>query len=458
MFSHVPRIGTNRNTPYWGRPTSVEDVDTSVDPADGNTNSRRSLQIINRQQTIDGSTAWTKRGYGPCSQSCAQGVKIQRFVCLVQSTRQVLDDSQCVGPKPKPKIKQCNSQPCPPFYDVGSWSECSRSCGMGRKTRRVICRQRFAGNFTSAVMYQKCGRLSKPNSHEHCQIQECARWEVTGEWSKCNVKCATGSQTRRTECKDGEGRTVPEAACSNARRPAHVRQCDAGPCVTKWFVTKWRECSSDCDRGVQRRNVHCLNTAQSSTGCPARTQPHETRTCARTSCGIKYEWFAGKWGSCSSNCGAGVQERPVVCLRVNPDGSTGSTEETDGQLPCNESEKPDVEQPCNTQSCGSRWYHTQWTECTASCNGGTRSRDVQCLDEHGDYSDLCAANERPRDSERCNTANCVSVHDPNCTDRLRNCQLVLRARFCSYTYYRTMCCLTCFQHNSSPDSTITFRK
>ena len=69
-------------------------------------------------------------------------------------------------------------------YDVGEWSECTKSCGVGRRTRTVLCRQQYAGNFTTAVSHKRCRDLVRPVTHEKCKIQDCARWEVEETWGK----------------------------------------------------------------------------------------------------------------------------------------------------------------------------------------------------------------------------------------------------------------------------------
>jgi len=38
---------------------------------------------------------------------------------------------------------------------------------------------------------------------------------------------------------------LSDGSCSAARRPNIMRSCDAGPCVTRWYVTDWEEVSSN---------------------------------------------------------------------------------------------------------------------------------------------------------------------------------------------------------------------
>ncbi|XP_078484406.1 thrombospondin type-1 domain-containing protein 4-like isoform X2 [Ciona intestinalis] len=402
----------NRNRNYGNRISDGESVDR-----EDNSNVRREITRIHRLNgpivaggsNPLGRTKWMKVGFGQCSQSCAEGKKTSIIKCIQLSSRQTVDDQYCTGQRPNPQVRRCNRQPCPAYYDVGEWLECSRTCGYGRRTRTVICRQLFAGNFTSAVSHSRCRRLTKPASHERCSVRECAHWEPAAQWSPCSSRCGAGTQTRHSVCKNGDGQVLSDHECGSARRPATMRSCDAGPCLTKWFFTDWEQCSADCDRGQQRRNVVCINTADSAAGCQRRHQPDATRTCARSSCGVKYEWFAGNWGPCSSNCGNGVQNRKVTCLSIAADGTMSVATGTNNRLPCLMSDKPDTQRPCNTQACGSRWHYTLWTECSVSCGGGSRTRDVHCLDESGGFSSLCNQSQKPKNAERCNTVSCFAL-------------------------------------------------
>ena len=74
-------------------------------------------------------------------------------------------------------------------YSAGPWSSCSRSCGVGRRTRSVVCKQEFPGNFITTVSHRKCREAVRPETHEKCQVQDCAKWKFITEWSQV---CITG--------------------------------------------------------------------------------------------------------------------------------------------------------------------------------------------------------------------------------------------------------------------------
>lgn len=49
-----------------------------------------------------------------------------------------------------------------------------------------------------------------------------------------------------------------------------------------------------------------------------------------------------------------------------------------------------------------------FSQCSASCGGGTKDREVWCLDAVGKSSNLCKQSEKPTYQERCNTDACTS--------------------------------------------------
>lgn len=69
-------------------------------------------------------------------------------------------------------------------YRTDDWSDCSKTCGVGRRTRVVRCMQVFEGNFTAAVSHKRCRGLRRPKTHERCTVQKCAEWVVDDEWEK----------------------------------------------------------------------------------------------------------------------------------------------------------------------------------------------------------------------------------------------------------------------------------
>lgn len=119
---------------------------------------------------------------------------------------------------------------------------------------------------------------------------------------------------------------------------------------------------------------------------------------------------------------------------------------------------------------------TLFSQCSRSCGKGLQMREVRCLAPDRKHSHECDLSTKPEQEQICNTIPCspqvagvcesvttiymyacmygVSFSfyhitspptDENCRDRRPNCMVVVQARMCVYTYYKTACCASCTQ-------------
>jgi len=403
-------------------------------------------------------TVWKDMGYGVCSKNCAAGVQVSTVKCVHNRTLEVVADSFCKRLyKQKPRLKVCNRKACEPYYSAGPWSSCSRSCGVGRRTRSVVCKQEFPGNFITTVSHRKCREAVRPETHEKCQVQDCAKWKFITEWSQCSVACGSGKQYKNVACVAGDGTHIPEKFCQPSHRPQTIRTCHAGPCITRWFTTDWEECTKmDCNKaGFQRRNVYCVNTANRVSGCRKNYKPHSTRNCTSDydeiagSCEVKYEWLSSQWSKCSVDCGKGYQQRIVSCMKVFANQTVELVSE-DGNT-CDLSTKPTTSQDCHIANCGAKWHFTKWSTCSKSCGEGRHVRLVQCLDNEGRISENCEESLKPPAQQACTVTSCELILHSTCVDKVANrCHLIFKSRLCSYpVYYKERCCKACSQSNQN---------
>ncbi|XP_018603542.1 thrombospondin type-1 domain-containing protein 4 [Scleropages formosus] len=386
---------------------------------------------------------WKMSGMTDCSASCGRGSRYTVFLCIHKVTLQPVTESLCDSARrPSSTEEPCNTEPCPAFWDIGEWSECSRTCGPGHQQRQVLCRQVYA-NRTLNVHISRCRHLERPETMSTCQLKICSEWQIRTEWSACSVPCGVGQRSREVRCVSNVGDIVADEDCNMKMRPSDLENCDMGPCTKSWFFTDWgSQCSTECGFGVRTRSVLCLSSHISSLpleGCgPER--PPESQACNNGPCESQIEWFTGQWGQCSMECGPGHQQRDVVCLM--------KTEEGFSVVPpyeCSSLERPPSQQSCQLKACGARWYHTDWSACSKTCEGGFRVREVRCLSNDMMHSEACEAHLQPKAQESCNSEPCVLEIDENCQDRYLNCNVVVQARLCVYDYYWTACCASCTQ-------------
>ncbi|XP_063335441.1 thrombospondin type-1 domain-containing protein 4-like isoform X1 [Pelmatolapia mariae] len=384
---------------------------------------------------------WKLTGATECSASCGKGFRYSIFHCVNRLTQVQVSDSLCdSSSRPSPQEEACNLQPCPAFWDIGEWSECSKTCGLGMQHRQVLCRQVYA-NRTLNVHTSRCRHLERPETASTCQLKICSEWQIRSEWTSCSAPCGLGQRSREVHCVSNVGDFVPDEECNMNLRPNDVENCDMGACAKSWFYTEWgNRCSAECGMGVRTRGVLCLTNQISSLpleGCGSE-RPADSQVCNNGPCENRIEWFTGPWSQCSAECGTGTQQRSVVCLMKSNEGFTVMP-----PYECSSLDKPLSQQSCSLKACGAKWYHTDWSACSKTCEGGFRVREVRCLSDDMLSSEGCDVQLKPEEKEDCNPEPCIPQIDENCRDKYFNCNVVVQARLCVYDYYKTTCCASC---------------
>ena len=107
----------------------------------------------------------------------------------------------CTGEATEEEV--CNTQGCPvdcKWNIFGEWSSCSQSCGEGEKSRSRT-KQISAANGGS-----QC--LGSSTETQICNLGNCpinCEWSDFGDWSDCSKSCGGGEKSRtRFELKQAE--------------------------------------------------------------------------------------------------------------------------------------------------------------------------------------------------------------------------------------------------------------
>uniref|UniRef100_A0A8W8I7F3 PLAC domain-containing protein n=1 Tax=Magallana gigas TaxID=29159 RepID=A0A8W8I7F3_MAGGI len=273
-------------------------------------------------------------------------------------------------------------------------------------------------------------------------------------YSQCSSVCGKGERRRLVVCHSVDDRNVTDDQCEGLK-PLDIQICDMGSCAQGWFHSPWsRKCFPSCGRGHRSRQVYCSSpdgSQISEAKCQSK-KPKQKKACRnKRPCGGY--WFAGPWSECSSTCGSGVQERSVICVKKLDKKLFTIV----GKENCRGRDKPEMERPCEQlPPCQPQWFMTPWTQCSASCGTGTRTREVRCMDPELAPSSTCTANKKPSQQNICNTQPCTDEsvqQDPSCKDVYKFCRLAGPARLCSYPFYQENCCSSCqtYQHRKTKE-------
>ncbi|XP_015493912.1 A disintegrin and metalloproteinase with thrombospondin motifs 7, partial [Parus major] len=167
-----------------------------------------------------------------------------------------------------------------PSWEVGNWSECSATCGVGAVWRPVRC---------SSGAESGCAAADRPVPARRCSLRPCSAWRV-GNWSKCSRSCGGGTKVRDVHCIDTRDRRLLRPFHCRAALPQPPAQlpCRSAPCLA-WYTSSWRECSAPCGGGIQRRQVKCMDTRtgvaeEDSSLCDHEPWPDSTQKCNPQDC------------------------------------------------------------------------------------------------------------------------------------------------------------------------------
>ena len=318
--------------------------------------------------------------WGACSEQCDGGIQSRNRPCLNGQPGEL----GCIAAFDETRV--CNQRPCP-FYTPWQSSSCSASCGGGFEAQSRSC-----ANLATGLEYyctEETTRLVK------CNEQQCPLWTAWSAYGECSRTCGVGKKTRNRTCKNGYvgqvgcdvDSTIDEATCST----------DACPVWIDW--SEWTECSATCapqqtkDFPSQRRERGCIFGEVGDIGCEGA--PQELRQCNTNICP---HWTAWKVTMpCSATCGGGVGLKVRQCVNGVP----GVTPECAGQAFSNDA--------CNQQPCP---YWSAWTsvdKCSATCGGGVVNRERQCTHGVANVSAECIGTTG--DVAKCNEHSCAAWSD-----------------------------------------------
>ncbi|XP_053153473.1 A disintegrin and metalloproteinase with thrombospondin motifs 12 [Hemicordylus capensis] len=172
-----------------------------------------------------------------------------------------------------------------------------------------------------------------------------------------------------------------------------------------WQYGSWTGCSVTCGRGLQRQTARCVKKGRGvvkNVFCDPETQPNgKQKKCIEKDCPPR--WWAGEWQKCSTTCGpTGEKKRTVLCVQT-----LGLDEQALPAEECQHLFKPKTLLSCNRDIlCPSDWTVSNWTECTVTCGGGIRTRNITCTKNNGEPCDIT---RKPHSKALCGLQQCPSA-------------------------------------------------
>lgn len=235
---------------------------------------------------VTGATAeyeWQYGDWSDCSTTCGRGISHQKAMCVNRSNPKMsVDRGNCRSfSRYEDKMKFCNESPCPPEWHVGNWTECSKTCGGGWKTRQISCIRKVDRRLFEVIEYGNCSS-KMPTIHQKCNRQKCLPQWTFDDWSECRPACGNGTRTRNVYCVNSQGKYLQGRKCDPLKKPSSVKHCQSAACPSAaWRTGAWGECSASCGMGKQMRSVACRTyRGEESKSCDKKDMPQSIQECS----------------------------------------------------------------------------------------------------------------------------------------------------------------------------------
>ncbi|XP_034625701.1 A disintegrin and metalloproteinase with thrombospondin motifs 20 isoform X4 [Trachemys scripta elegans] len=369
------------------------------------------LPAVSEKCNTECELRWHNIGKSECTSRCGPGYRSLDIHCMKYSVSKGLsvpvDDKYCADQQKPPIREPCHGDCLLTSWHYTEWSECSRSCERGIRTREAFC----MNNFGRRLADRECHELPRIVT-QNCNEFLCPNW-ATSDWSECPVTCGKGMRHRQVWCHLNDEK-LRENFCNPNSRPESVRSCELHECAS-WQVGPWGSCAVTCGRGYQMRAVKCVTGTygvilEDDRECNAATRPRDSQDCEMPPCpettklwttslpviGKVTQWRYGSWTPCSASCGKGNRARYVSCR----DAHGGVADESF----CTHLPRPPEISNCFS-SCG-EWQAGNWSPCSSTCAGGFQRRVVVCQDVDGISASHCDEATKPPESRHCDSGPC----------------------------------------------------
>ncbi|XP_028514725.1 proprotein convertase subtilisin/kexin type 6, partial [Exaiptasia diaphana] len=393
-----------------------------------------------------GYSSWSR--WTRCSATCGRGDQYRSRTCT--NPRPQYGGRDCWVLGQSKEWNPCNIRPCPVnggYTPWSTWSQCSRTCGGGRKHRDRHCtypRPRYGG--------RDCRELGKAKDSRDCNKQSCpvdggySQWTP---WSSCTKTCEEGTRNRTRSCTNPRpqhgGRDCSRLGTATQSSVCNTRICPENSGYSDW--SSWSQCTKTCGVGTQNRTRYCKNSTSTEKRCEGPAS--QSKRCNTQMCRVPVDgqysgWSA--WSQCTKSCGGGTRERTRTCTNPSPKNGGKNCKElgpSEDKGSCNthacqrvckdvwpsfcgtnawicneESWKTYVNQNCR-YSCGlcqvdGRWSTwsawSTWDHCSVTCGGGIKYRYRQCNKQRPRNGGI-SCRGKGRESEICNTNACPASRE-----------------------------------------------
>ncbi|XP_058811937.1 papilin isoform X2 [Topomyia yanbarensis] len=155
-----------------------------------------------------------------------------RTVHCASKTGVVYDSKFCANHELPELKRECKAAaPCEYQWFTSQWSKCSAVCGKGVQTRAVVCGVFDGQSLKRADDDYKCDASLRPKPERECDgPEECPGQWFTGPWTSCSKDCGGGFKSRKVLCI-ANGTVVAETNCKVDTIELSTESCNGHDCT-----------------------------------------------------------------------------------------------------------------------------------------------------------------------------------------------------------------------------------
>ncbi|XP_046737173.1 papilin [Diprion similis] len=154
---------------------------------------------------------WVVSKWSGCDNKCGLTQETRTVSCVSLKDKIYPNEQCNPDTKPESVRKCSAQEKCNYQWYATQWSECSVECGTGIATRKVFCATSDPDlTCISKVEDEKCDPSTRYNDTQECtaEVKECKGEWLSGPWSECSKPCGGGDKTRKVICMK-DNKVVP---------------------------------------------------------------------------------------------------------------------------------------------------------------------------------------------------------------------------------------------------------
>ncbi|XP_046586729.1 papilin isoform X8 [Neodiprion lecontei] len=154
---------------------------------------------------------WVVSKWSGCDNKCGLTQETRTVSCVSLDDKIYPNEKCNPETKPELVRSCSAQEKCNYQWYATQWSECSVECGTGIATRKVFCATSDPElSCVTKVEDEKCDPSTRYNDTQECtaEVKECKGEWFSGPWSECSKPCGGGDKTRKVICMK-DNKVVP---------------------------------------------------------------------------------------------------------------------------------------------------------------------------------------------------------------------------------------------------------